>query len=377
MRSKSVFWMVFLMTALLVFITPKLTLSQNSPVIQQMQHGSTTQPAVQLQPAPSADMSGMNMTQKKTWTWLDNILVTWFVLTALSVVYVAWDALTNNPELTVMKWGWLLVTLYTGLIGAALYILSCKEPAPGQHEEFIKPLWKQTLGSTIHCLAGDATGIIVAAVITTTLGLPMWLDIISEYFFGFAFGLLIFQALFMKDMLGVLSNGNIKKSLVKSFSIPVGTTGKVNAQLRNIVNDIVGVASQIECSISIENLDFKDKKAALRHSSSKKYNRMLSGFIYSKFKEFLVVCSEKKGIRVNLTNPALTSTIGLFKYTKLYGLSSGFAAALVIGRRALGFNEALNADSKVLLSSFSFKEIIPRAKSKNWKLWNKVHKKMK
>lgn len=179
------------------------------------------------------------------------------------------------------------------------------------------------------------------------------------------------------DVVYVLSNGNIKKSLVKSFSIPVGTTGKVNAQLRNIVNDIVGVASQIGCSISIENLDFKDKKAALRHSSSKKYNRMLSGFIYSKFREFLVVCSEKKGIRVNLTNPALTSTIGLFKYTKLYGLSSGFAAALVIGRRALGFNEALNTHSKILLSSFGFKEIIPRAKSKNWKLWNKVHKKMK
>ncbi|RUT01533.1 hypothetical protein DSM106972_066300 [Dulcicalothrix desertica PCC 7102] len=133
------------------------------------------------------------------------------------MVYVAWDALTNNPELTVMKWGWLLVTLYTGLIGAALYILSCKEPAPGQHEEFIKPLWKQTLGSTIHCLAGDATGIIVAAVITTTLGLPMWLDIISEYLFGFAFGLLIFQALFMKDMLGGSYFTAIKRSFIPEW----------------------------------------------------------------------------------------------------------------------------------------------------------------
>lgn len=154
------------------------------------------------------------------------------------------------------------------------------------------------------------------------------------------------------DVVYITTDGNIKKSLIKSFTIPVGTTGKVNAQLRNIVNDIVSVASQIGCSISIENLDFKDKKAALKHSGSKKYNRMLSGFVYSKFRKFLVVCSEKKGIRVNLINPALTSTIGLFKYTKLYGLSSGFAAALVIGRRALGFNEALNADSKILLSSY-------------------------
>lgn len=214
MRPKSVLWMVsFLITVLLVFITPKLTLSQNLPVVQQMQNSSTTQPAVQPQPAMNPNMSGMNMTQTKTYTWIDNILVIWFVLTALSVVYVAWDALTNNPELTVMKWGWLLVTLYTGPIGAALYLLSCKEPAPGQHEEFIKPLWKQTLGSTIHCMAGDATGIIVAAAITMTLGLPMWLDVISEYFFGFAFGLLVFQALFMKDMLG----GSYMTAIRRSF----------------------------------------------------------------------------------------------------------------------------------------------------------------
>ena len=202
MRPKSVLWMVsFLITVLLVFIAPKLTFSQNPPVVQQMQQSSTTQTAVQPQPAMNPNMSGMNMKKTKTDNWIDNILVIWFVLTALSVVYVAWDALTNNPELTVMKWGWILVTLYTGPIAAALYILSC-QPAPGQHQEFIKPLWKQTLGSTIHCMAGDATGIIVAAAITMTLGFPMWLDVISEYFFGFAFGLLVFQALFMKDMLG-------------------------------------------------------------------------------------------------------------------------------------------------------------------------------
>lgn len=133
---------------------------------------------------------------------IDTVLIIWFTLTGLSALYVAWDAFTNNPEMTVMKWGWLLVTLYTGPVGAALYVLSCKEPAPGQHEAFIQPLWKQALGSTIHCMAGDATGIIVAAAITTALGLPMWLDVISEYIFGFAFGLLIFQALFMRAMLG-------------------------------------------------------------------------------------------------------------------------------------------------------------------------------
>lgn len=144
---------------------------------------------------------------------INGVLIAWFILTGLSTVYVAWDAFTRNPEMTVMKWGWLLVTLYTGAIGAALYVLSCKEPRRGQHEGFIKPLWKQALGSTIHCLAGDATGIIVAAAITMALGLPMWIDAIIEYVFGFAFGLLIFQALFMREMLG----GSYGRALRRSF----------------------------------------------------------------------------------------------------------------------------------------------------------------
>lgn len=145
--------------------------------------------------------------------WIDVILLVWFTLTLISVIYVAWDAFTNNPEMTVMKWGWVLVTLYLGPISLFLYIMSCKEPAPGTHEAFIKPLWKQGLGSTIHCVAGDATGIIVAAVITSALGLPMWLDMIIEYIAGFAFGLLIFQALFMKGMMG----GSYIKALRRSL----------------------------------------------------------------------------------------------------------------------------------------------------------------
>jgi hypothetical protein len=134
--------------------------------------------------------------------WIDVVLVVWFSLTALSVIYVTYDAFTKNPEMTVMKWGWVLVTLYLGIVGLVLYVMSCKEPGPGLHEEFVKPLWKQGMGSVIHCAAGDATGIVVAAAVTAALGLPMWLDLIIEYAAGFGFGLFIFQALFMRDMMG-------------------------------------------------------------------------------------------------------------------------------------------------------------------------------
>ena len=145
---------------------------------------------------------------------IDIFLNIWLILAALSAAYVAWDQFTGNPEPTVMKWGFVLVTLYMGPIGLLLYVMADKEPRPGEHEEFIKPLWKQGVGSTIHCVAGDATGIIIAAAVTATLGLPMWIDILVEYVAGFAFGLFIFQALFMKGLMGGSYWENVKRSFM-------------------------------------------------------------------------------------------------------------------------------------------------------------------
>src|SRR5258706_4053588 len=133
---------------------------------------------------------------------IDIFVYVWLVVAALSAAYVAWDQFSGNPEPAVMKWGFVLVTLYMGPIGLLLYVMADKEPAPGTHERFVRPLWKQGVGSTVHCIAGDATGIIFAAVVTALLGFPMWIDVIVEYVFGFLLGLLIFQALFMRDMMG-------------------------------------------------------------------------------------------------------------------------------------------------------------------------------
>ncbi|MBN9138520.1 MAG: multicopper oxidase domain-containing protein [Phyllobacterium sp.] len=148
---------------------------------------------------------------------IDYFLAFWFAIAAASTLYVGFDQYRNNPEPVVMKWGFILVTLYMGPLGLLLYVLADKEPRPGEHEAFTRPLWKQGVGSTIHCVAGDATGIILAAVITATLGLPMWLDLIVEYLAGFAFGLFIFQSLFMKSMMGGTYWENVRKSFLPEF----------------------------------------------------------------------------------------------------------------------------------------------------------------
>jgi len=147
----------------------------------------------------------------------DYFLIVWFVLAAVSTVYVGYDQYKNNPEPAVMKWGFILVTLYMGPFGLWLYVMADKEPHPGEHEKFVKPLWKQGVGSTIHCVAGDATGIILAAVITAGLGLPMWLDLLVEYVVGFSFGLFIFQSLFMRKMKGGTYWENVKRSFLPEF----------------------------------------------------------------------------------------------------------------------------------------------------------------
>jgi FtsP/CotA-like multicopper oxidase with cupredoxin domain len=148
---------------------------------------------------------------------IDIFVYAWLIIAVLSAAYVAWDQFHGNPEPAVMKWGFVLITLYMGPIGLLLYVMADKEPAPGAHEAFVRPLWKQGVGSAVHCVAGDATGIILAAVIVSLIGLPMWADIIIEYLAGFLFGLLIFQALFMRKVMGGSYLQNVRKSFMPEF----------------------------------------------------------------------------------------------------------------------------------------------------------------
>ncbi len=46
---------------------------------------------------------------------IDIALWIWFALTAVSVAFVAWDLLTRTPEMKVMKWGWIPITLCAGI----------------------------------------------------------------------------------------------------------------------------------------------------------------------------------------------------------------------------------------------------------------------
>lgn len=127
-------------------------------------------------------------------------LIIWFILTGVSLIFVIWDQLTNTPSVKIMKAAWFLVILYTGIVGLIAYILGCRKPKHMPHDEFIKDHWKQTLGSEIHCVAGDATAIIIAAGVLHYFNLPNGVESVIEYVAAWAFGLFVFQALFMRFM---------------------------------------------------------------------------------------------------------------------------------------------------------------------------------
>lgn len=143
---------------------------------------------------------------------LDGVMLLWFLLTALSLLYVVIDIRTT-PESPVLKWGFILLTAYTGPLGAFLYVLGCREPLPGLHERYVATRWRQILGSTMHCVAGDGVGILAGAVIASLFHLPKGADIALEYALGFGFGWSIFQSLFMRGMAG----GSYMRALSGTF----------------------------------------------------------------------------------------------------------------------------------------------------------------
>lgn len=143
---------------------------------------------------------------------LDGVMLLWFILTGMSLLFVALD-IRATPESPVLKWGFILLTAYTGPLGAFLYVLGCREPLPGLHERYTAVRWRQVLGSTMHCVAGDGVGILAGAVIASIFHLSKVTDVALEYLLGFGFGWTIFQSLFMRAAAG----GSYAEALSKSF----------------------------------------------------------------------------------------------------------------------------------------------------------------
>lgn len=139
-------------------------------------------------------------------------MLVWFVATGLSVAFIGVD-IRSTPAHPVLKWAFMILALLTGPFAVFFYVLGCREPLREAHETFVADRWRQVLGSTMHCAAGDGLGIIAGAAVAAHWQLPMWVDVSLEYALGFGFGWTIFQAFAMREMAG----GNYLRALRQTF----------------------------------------------------------------------------------------------------------------------------------------------------------------
>ena len=131
---------------------------------------------------------------------------------------------------------------------------------------------------------------------------------------------------------------------IEYFSVPCNTYGKTTGQRKAIIGEAVKQTIAFAISrkkpIIIEKLDFQKKKSALE-KQNRKFARMLSSLAYTQIQTTIRARAFDAGIEVYEVNPAYTSVIGQYKFKDRYGMSAHNAAALVIGRRSLGFGETL------------------------------------
>jgi hypothetical protein len=139
-------------------------------------------------------------------------LVLWFGLVFLSVAFVAID-IRRAPANPVLKWAFVILAVFTGPFAAFFYVLGCREPLKDAHALYVAARWRQVLGSTMHCAAGDGIGIIAGAALVAYWHPAPWVDLPLEYLLGFGFGWTFFQAFAMRDMAG----GSYVRSLRQTF----------------------------------------------------------------------------------------------------------------------------------------------------------------
>lgn len=133
--------------------------------------------------------------------------------------------------------------------------------------------------------------------------------------------------------------GNLKQKGIIPLQMGL-PKNKQDDQIVKACLQLAELSKKYACPIVCEELDFSDSKAQLREKG-RKYARMLSGWAYKRFYELLESILSNRGINLIKKNPAFTSLIGLVKYSRMYGVSSDIAAAIVIARRGMNLSEKL------------------------------------
>jgi len=153
----------------------------------------------------------------------------------------------------------------------------------------------------------------------------------------------------------VSPDGNLKRHLTLSLEEVdrAPNKGAKELALWKVAHRVVAVAEEHGVAVATERLKYL-RKSRRGDGSGRAFRHKQHRFAYRSLLEKIHSLARKRGVEVLEVNPQDTSTIGMLKYAPQLHLSKDVAAAYVIGRRALGFEEKLPKGYEALLSDRSF-----------------------
>jgi IS605 OrfB family transposase len=153
----------------------------------------------------------------------------------------------------------------------------------------------------------------------------------------------------------VSPDGNLIRYLTLSLEEvdQASNKGAKEVALWKVAHQVVAIAEEHGVAIATERLKYL-RKSKRGDGSGRRFRRKQHRFAYRSLLEKVHSLARKRGVEVVEVNPQDTSTIGMLKYAPQLHLSKDVAAALVIGRRALGFEEKLPKGYEALLKDESF-----------------------
>jgi len=153
----------------------------------------------------------------------------------------------------------------------------------------------------------------------------------------------------------VSPDGNLKRHLTLSLEEVdrAPNKGAKELALWKVAHQVVAVAEEHGVAIATERLKYL-RKSRRGDGSGRHFRHKQHRFAYRSLLEKIHSLARKRGVEVLEVSPKDTSTIGMLKYAPQLHLSKDVAAAYVIGRRALGFEEKLPKGYQALLQNKSF-----------------------
>ncbi|WP_370533345.1 IS200/IS605 family accessory protein TnpB-related protein [Thermus sp.] len=143
------------------------------------------------------------------------------------------------------------------------------------------------------------------------------------------------------------------------FTIPLNEVdrapnrGAKEIVLWRVAHEVVDFALSQGVAIATERLRYL-RKSRRGDGSGRRFRSIQHRFAYASLLQKIHALARRRGVEVLEVNPQDTSTIRMLKYAPLRSLSKDTAAAYVMGRRALGFEEELPQSYGRLLEDPTF-----------------------